>query len=422
MAPGEPRALLVQAFETAVSAAHPSQCLPQRLAALERRPTVLLAAGKAAASMADAWIRAQGTPVRGLVVTPRGHGLPPGHLALGVPVVEAGHPLPDEAGLEAGQRLLALARGARPEERLVCLLSGGASALLTVPVTGVELADLQALTRELLGRGASIHEINSVRRKLSRLAGGRLAVATPAGEILLFVISDVPGDALEDIGSGPLTPDSTSLADARAVLARYACDPPRSIRRALADPANQPPLAGDPAFARVRSRVLATGATSLAAAAAALARAGYAPLVLGDRLEGESRLLAGQHAQLVRDLAARGGRWALLSGGETTVRLAAAPGAGGRNTEYLLALALALAPGPGVFALAADTDGIDGNQLAAGAVLTPDSLDRARVLGLDPAACLEASDSGGFFRALGDALVTGPTRTNVNDFRLILPP
>ncbi len=422
MAPGDLRALLIQAFTTAVSAADPYRCLPQRLPELDWRPVVLLAAGKAAASMADAWIRAQGKPRRGLVVTRRGHGLPDASSLGGIPVIEAGHPLPDEAGLEAGQRLLGLAAEADPAARLVCLLSGGASALLAVPVPGVALAELRALTRALLDRGASIHEINCVRRKLSRLAGGRLAVATPAGEVLLLVISDVPGDALEDIGSGPLTPDSTSLADARAVLVRYEYDPAPSIRRALADDANAPPAATHPAFARVRSQVLATGATSLGAAAAVLERAGYAPVVLGDREEGDSRLLAAAHARQLRELAARGGRWALLSGGETTVRLAPVPGTGGRNTEYLLALALALEPGPGVFALAADTDGIDGNQAAAGAMLRPDSLDRARALGLDPAACLASSDSGGFFRALGDDLVTGPTRTNVNDFRLILPP
>jgi len=370
--------------------------------------------------MAEAFARAYAGPVSGVVVTRRGHGLPAGHAVPGIEVLEASHPVPDATSVAAAARIRAALAGLGPGDRVVALLSGGGSALLAEPAPGLTLADKQAVTRALLASGAPIAAINCVRRKLSGVKGGRLArVAAPAS-VLLLVVSDVPGDDVADVASGPFSPDATTLADARAVLARHGVDPGVRVRRFLDEPAHETPKPGDPVFDAVSVRTCARSADALAAAAAVLRSAGREPLLLDDRVDRPARELAAEHAALVRRHAAGGRPVALLTGGETTVRVADPAGRGGRNTEYLLALALALGPRAGTWALAADTDGIDGTQDNAGAVLTPDALARAAALGLDAGALLAGSRAWDFFAGLGDLLVTGPTGTNVNDVRVVL--
>jgi len=340
-----------------------------------------------------------------------------------VEMVEAGHPVPDAAGLKAAERALALADGAGADDLVLVLMSGGASANWIAPAAGVSFADKQALTRALLRSGANIGEINTVRKHLSRIKGGRLARRAYPAALVTIAISDVPGDEPSAIGSGPTVPDPTTLADARAIIAKYALTIPETIVRALADPANESVKPSDPAFARSRFALAARPADSLRAAEAAARAAGYEVVLLGDSLEGEARMVADNHAKLARELRAQGRRAAILSGGELTVTIRG-EGRGGPNQEYALALAIALAGMPAVAAIAGDTDGTDGGTGSAadpaGAIIDGDSVARAKALGLDPAAFLADNNSTEFFAALGDLLVPGPTYTNVNDFRAIL--
>jgi glycerate 2-kinase len=414
------RPALHRIFAAGLAAVDPVLCLPPCLPTYWTSGRTLVGgAGKAAARMALALTEASPGPVQGIVVTRYGHGLAPGEAAPGIEVIEAGHPVPDEAGVSAGRHILELARSAVPTDRFVFLISGGASALMVAPAPGITLADKQDVTRRLLAAGASIGEINCVRRKLSAIKGGRLAHELRAGDILLLALSDVPGDALADIGSGPLAADPFTLHDARTILARYSATDNPAIQRYLADPAHESPSPSDPALERVAARIIGRSADAVEAAAAAAAREGFPPLIVPEA-RGPALALAESHATAIRKLRQAGRRVALISGGETTVAVRNPGVPGGRNGEYALALALALGPGAGVFALAADTDGIDGSGENAGAVLTPDTLDRARKAGLDAAGLLAENRSLEFFRALGGLFVTGPTRTNANDLRIVL--
>lgn len=411
--------LLIRLFQAGVDAAHPARCLAGALPlARPAGRTVVIGAGKAAAAMAVAVAAHYAAhdlgPVTGAVVTRYGHGLRPGERAPGIDVLEAGHPVPDDASLAAGARMLAIARGCGPADDCLALMSGGASALLVQPAPGLTLADKQAITRELLESGAPIGDINLVRRRLSALKGGRLAREVGAGRLLVLAISDVPGDVLADIGSGPFSPDPAPDADARAILDRYGIPVPAAVARALADGSR-----GGPAPARITERVVASPATAVAAVAAAAHSAGWPARVLPE-VAGPAREAARAHAAEIRAARAAGGRVALISGGETTVQVTQRGARGGRNGEFLLALALELGPDAGVHALAADTDGIDGTGDNAGAVLAPDTLQRAAAAGVDAGACLAGQQCYDFFGALGDLLVTGPTRTNVNDLRIAL--
>ena len=425
-------------FEAMVAAAEPGRLLPARLPGSPRGRTVVIAAGKAAAAMAraveDHW---QGE-LSGLAVTRYGHGVP----CRSIDVIEAGHPLPDPAGASAADRALALVKDLSADDLVLVLLSGGGSALLTLPAPGLDLDDLRMVNDQLLRSGAPIAEINCVRKHLSAITGGRLAATAWPAEVVTFAISDVPGDDPAVIASGPTVGDPSTFAEAREIVKRYNLRVPESVRRHLEDAQDETPKPGHPRLARSRFVRLATPGSALAAAASAAREAGVEPVVLGAEIQGEARVVAEEHAALVQRLRERtaGAGGALerqplliLSGGETTVTVRGG-GRGGRNSEYLLALALALevaaqaghaaggaaGQAPSVYALAADTDGIDGSEDNAGAFLFPDSLARARAAGLDPAGLLAANDSYAFFAALGDLLVTGPTRTNVNDFRAIL--
>ncbi len=423
----ETRPLLERLFRAAVAAAHPDTCLTPHLPSPPPSGRlVILAAGKAAASMTQTaeqrYLDALALPpsrLAGVAVTRHGYGLPTRR----IPVREAGHPVPDAAGLAAAEETLALADAAAADDLVLVLLSGGASANWIAPAPGVTLAEKQAVTRALLRSGASIHEINTVRKHLSRLKGGRLAARCHPAPVHTLAISDVPGDDPAVIGSGPTVPDPTTLADARAIVARRKLDIPESARAALADPRNETPKPGDPIFAATEFHLLARPADALRAAATAAEAAGYTAVILGDRLEGEAREVAAQHANLARELRTQGRRTALLSGGELTVTLRGS-GRGGPNQEYALALALALEGSSGISALAADTDGTDGGggrpDDPAGAFADSGTAARARSRGLDPAAFLANNDSTGFFERLGDLLLTGPTHTNVTDFRAIL--
>lgn len=420
------RPFLDELFRTAVAAAHPATCLPPHLPpAPPAGRLIVLAAGKAAGSMtevAEQHYLASGFPearLSGLAVTRHGYGRP----TRVVPVVEAGHPMPDAAGLAAAERTLTLADAATAEDLVLVLVSGGASANWIAPAHGLTLAEKQAVTRALLASGAGIGEINTLRKHLSRIKGGRLAACAHPARIVTLAISDVPGDDAAVIGSGPTVPDPSTLADARAIVARYHLDLPEAVTRALDDPANESPKPGDPAFAGTSFQLIARPADSFRAVEQAVRGAGYECIFLGDRVEGEARKVAAAHAAQARDLQAQGRRAVILSGGELTVTLRG-KGRGGPNQEYALALAVALDGSAGIAALAGDTDGTDGGtgraDDPAGAVIDGSTVKRARALGLDPAAFLANNDSTGFFSRLGDLLVPGPTFTNVNDFRAIV--
>jgi glycerate 2-kinase len=415
----DPRALLRSLFDAAVAAANPSAIVPKCLPAPPVGRTIVVGAGKAAAAMAAAVEAHWSGPLEGLVVTRVGHGAPTKRIR----VVEAGHPNPDAAGVAAAGEILSMVRGLTSDDLVLGLISGGGSALLSLPAGKVTLADKQAITRALLKSGARIDQINAVRKHLSAIKGGRLAVAASPARFHALVISDVPGDDLSVIASGPTVADATTLADAREVLARYRIDVPAGAAAHLADPANETPKPGDPRLAKVENRLIATPLDSLVAAARRAREAGYSPLILGDAIEGEARECAIVHAGIALSAARHGNPilppCALISGGETTVTVKG-QGRGGRNAEFLLSLALALDGRRGISAIAADTDGIDGTDDNAGAFLTPDTLSRALALGLDPRASLDDNDAYSVFAALGDLVVTGPTRTNVNDFRAIL--
>jgi glycerate 2-kinase len=421
-----PRAFLEQLFRTAVAAAHPAACLPPHLPEPPRSGRLLiLAAGKAAGAMtevAERYYLDRGFPadrLSGIAVTRRGYARP----TRIIPVIEAAHPVPDGAGLAAAERTLELAETAGEGDRVLALISGGASANWIAPAAGLTLADKQALTRALLRCGAAIGEINTVRKHLSRIKGGRLAARAFPASVSALAISDVPGDDPAVIGSGPTVADPSTLTQARAIVTRYSLAVPDAVERALRDPANESPKPDDPALARSEFRLIARPADAFRAVEQAGQAAGYECVLLGDTIEGEARTLAAEHARIARDLRAQGRRAMLLSGGELTVTLRG-NGRGGPNQEYALALAIALAGAPGISALAADTDGTDGGGGSpddpAGAFIDAATMSRARQNGLDPAAFLADNASTGFFAALGDLLTTGPTFTNVNDFRAIL--
>jgi hydroxypyruvate reductase len=417
------RALLEGLFRTAIAAAHPSSCLPPHLPPPPKGRLIVLAAGKAAGSMAEVAEAAYASlPVgqlTGVAVARQGYGRP----TKIIPMIEAGHPIPNATGLGAAERALALADEAGPNDLVLVLLSGGASANWIAPVDGVTLADKQALTRALLRSGANIGEINTVRKHLSHIKGGRLARRAQPARVLTLAISDVPGDDPAVIGSGPTVPDPSTLADARAVIARFRLDVPDSIARTLADPDNESPKPGDPAFASAQFKLIARPADAFRAAEQVGLAAGYQCLMLGDNVEGEARDVAADHAGQALALQRQGRRAVILSGGELTVTMRG-KGRGGPNQEYALALAIALDGAPGIVALAGDTDGTDGGAGSpndpAGARIDATTLQRARWRGLDPAHFLADNDSTGFFSRLGDLVETGPTWTNVNDFRAIV--
>jgi glycerate 2-kinase len=418
------RELLTASFQAALAAVDPLKIVPAHLPAPPRGRTLVVGAGKAAASMALAVERHWGAEnaLEGVVITRYGHGLP----LTRIRVVEAGHPVPDEKGESAAREILALARALGEDDLLLVLVSGGGSSLLALPVEGVAMADLKAVTRDLLASGAPIQDMNTVRKHLSLIQGGRLAVATRA-RVLALVISDVTGDDPTHIASGPTVPDPTTYRDALEILERFAVTPPPAIgahlARGAAGEIAETPKPGDPAFARVDNRVIATAHGSLMAAADFVKRHGITPVVLGDSVTGESAEVAKAYAALAREIRLHSQPFAapvaLISGGETTVTLRR-QGRGGRCCEFLLSLAIALDGLDDAWALACDTDGIDGTEDNAGAILAPDALRRARSLALSPKKMLAENDSYGFFAALGDLVVTGPTRTNVNDYRIIV--
>ena len=422
--PDQCRAFLRALFDAALGAADPALTVPPHLPMPPPGRTVVVGAGKAAAAMAraveDHWLG----PLSGLVITRYGHGVPCRHIE----VVEASHPVPDAAGTAAAARILASVRGRGADDLVLCLASGGGSALMALPAPGLTLDDKRQVTRALLKSGATIGEINCVRKHLSAIKGGRLAAAAAPARVVTLAISDVPGDDPGTIASGPTVADATTFADARAILAKYAIAPPPAVARHLGEAGEESPKPGDPRLGRSEFVLIATPQRALEAAAAAARHAGVFPVVLGDAIEGEAREVALVHAGIARQGAATKlvfGQHAaplplvLLSGGETTVTVRG-NGRGGRNAEFLLALALALGGEPGVFALACDTDGIDGSEDNAGAVVAPDTIARAAALGIDLKARLADNDAYGAFLALRDLVVTGPTRTNVNDFRAIL--
>jgi hydroxypyruvate reductase len=421
------RALLEGLFRTAVATAHPENCLPKHLPDPPRSGRlIVLAAGKAAGSMAEVAerhyldeVRFSQSRIGGLVVTRPGYSRPTRRLR----VVEAGHPVPDAAGVAATRETLALADGAGADDLVLALISGGASANWIAPAEGVSLQEKQALTRALLASGASISEINAVRKHLSRIKGGRLAARAAPARLVTIAISDVPGDDPAVIGSGPTVPDPTTLADARDVIARHRLPVSQGIVGALADAANETPKPGDRVFSGSTFELCARPADAFAKVETAIRQAGYDCILLGTEVAGEARAVADAHARLARDLRAQDRRAAILSGGELTVTIRGS-GRGGPNQEYLLALAIALEDVGGVFALAADTDGTDGGSGSirdpAGAFLDPTTARRARRLGLDPALFLNDNNSTEFFARIGDLFIPGPTCTNVNDFRVIL--
>ncbi len=416
------RAFLRAMFDAAVAAANPAIVVPPHLPPPPKGRTIVVGAGKAAASMAAAvdahW--PANRSLTGLVVTRYGYGVGP---LRRIEVVEASHPVPDAAGVGAAQKILDLVHGLGPDDLVLCLISGGGSALLSLPAPGVSLADKQAINRALLKSGANIDDMNCVRKHLSAIKGGRLAAAAAPAQVVSLIISDVPGDNPSVIASGPTVPDASTLAEARAVLKRYAIAAPPSALERLNDEAAETPKPGDLVFARSSIRMIATPQASLEAAAEVARQAGFQPLILGDALEGEAaevgRVMSGIARQVVVHGQPAPAPCVLISGGETTVTVRG-QGRGGRNVEFLLSLAVELNGLERVYAIAGDTDGVDGAEEVAGAIVTPDTLFRAAVLGVGAKESLADNDGHGFFEALGDQVITGPTLTNVNDFRAIL--
>ena len=411
-------------FDAALAAADPRQAMIGHIPTSVPGRTVLMGAGKAAAAMTHAFEALWSGPLEGLVLTRYGHALPCDR----VEILEASHPVPDDAGERAARRMLDLAHGLGSDDQLVFLASGGGSALLALPAPGLTLTDKQAVTRALLRSGATISEINAVRKHLSAIKGGRLAAAAAPARIVTLAISDVPGDDPAVIASGPTVPDPTTYADALGVLAKYHIDEPEAVIRHLRTAPEETPKPGDPLFRHASFELIASPQASLKAAALIALRQKVTPIVLSDRIEGEAREVAQVHAAIALQL--RAGEFrvgaevihppaVLLSGGETTVTIRG-KGRGGRNVEFLLALAVALDGAAGISALACDTDGIDGTEDNAGAIMYPDSIARAAAHGVSAKALLADNDGHGFFAALDDLVVTGPTLTNVNDFRAIL--
>ena len=413
------RDLLRRMFDAAIASAQPALCVPVHLPAPPAGRLIVIGAGKASAAMAQAVEAHWPGPLSGLVVTRYGYAVP----CARIEIVQASHPVPDAAGMAAAERMLKLVDGLHEDDLVLCLISGGGSSLLPLPADGLTLQDKQALNRELLKCGATISEMNCVRRHLSAIKGGRLAAACHPARVLTLLISDVPGDDPINIASGPTVGDPTTCADALAIVQRYGIDLPATLRAVLQSGAGESVKPGDHRLARAEVRMIATPQMALEAAAAVAREAGYAAHILGDALEGEARDVGKVLGGLALQAANRSQPFAapcvLLSGGETTVTVRGR-GKGGRNVECLLSLGLTLGGHPRIHALAGDTDGVDGQQEIAGALLAPDSLARAWALGQRPQDALANNDGHGFFGALGDSVVTGPTLTNVNDFRAIL--
>ena len=406
-------------FDAAVAAAQPALCLPAHLPPRPRGQMVVIGAGKASAAMARAVEDNVDGPLEGLVVTRYGHAV----RCERIEIVEAAHPVPDAAGIEAAQRIREKVARLTADDLVLCLISGGGSALLAAPAPGLTLADKQTVNKALLKSGANISEMNCVRRHLSALKGGRLAAACHPAKVVTLLISDVPGDNPIDIASGPTVPDPTTCNDALAIIQRYAIEVPANVRRLLESGEGETVKPGDPRLAGIETKMIATPQMALEAAAVVARDSGVPAYILGDRLEGEARDVGTVMGGIALQVADRRQPFAppcvLLSGGETTVTVRGT-GRGGRNVEFLLSLAIALHGHPRVYAMAGDTDGVDGLEEIAGACLAPDSLDRAWSKGINPNDSLANNDGHGFFEALGDAIITGPTLTNVNDFRGIL--
>jgi len=415
----DPKAFLRQLFDAGLAAADPLRCVPACLPDTPGRRTVLVGAGKASALMAQAIEKAWEHPLEGLVVTRYGHAVPCDR----VEIVEAAHPVPDPAGETAARRILALAEELGPDDLMICAISGGGSALLSLPGEGISLEDKQALNKALLRSGATIGEMNCVRKHLSAIKGGRLAAAAFPARVHTILISDVPGDDPDVIASGPTVPDGTTLADAKEILARRKIDVPENILALLDRADAETPKPGDPIFEKTKTVMAARPLASLQAAADIAREAGITPLILGDAIEGETRDVAQVMAGIARSVQMHGlpvkAPAVLLSGGETTVTIRG-DGTGGPNGEFCLALAVALGGQEGIYGLACDTDGVDGAAEVAGAVIGPDTLSDAEAKGLNPRGALENNDAHTFFGVLGDQIAPGPTLTNVNDFRAIL--
>jgi hydroxypyruvate reductase len=415
----EARELLKAMFDAAIAAAQPDLCVPPHLPARPRGRLVVVGAGKASAAMARAVEGAWPDQLEGLVVTRYGYAVP----CERIEIVEAAHPVPDAAGQRAAERMLEMVRGLTADDTVLCLVSGGGSSLLPLPLAGITLEDKQRVSRALLASGASIGEMNCVRRHLSGIKGGRLAAACHPAHVVTLLISDVPGDEACDIASGPTVADASTCADALDIVRRYGIALPDKVREVLESGAGESVKPGDPRLAGHEVRFVATPQMALEAAARVAQQAGVAVHILGDSIEGEARdagkVMAGMALQVARRGQPFTAPCVLLSGGETTVTVRG-DGRGGRNVEFLLAAAIALRGEPGVHGLAGDTDGVDGQEDIAGAWFAPDTLARAFDQGIRPMHSLDRNDGHGFFQALGDSVVTGPTLTNVNDFRALL--
>lgn len=414
-----PQDLLRRLFDAAVQAAQPAYCIPPHLPPLPKGRLVVIGAGKASSAMARAVEDHWPGPLTGLVVTRHGYEVP----CRQIEIVAAAHPVPDQAGLGAARRLLDLVRGLSGDDLVLCLISGGGSALLPMPLDGLTLADKQDISRALLRSGASIGEFNTVRRHLSAIKGGRLAAACHPARVLSLLISDVPGDNPMDIASGPTVADPTSCADALEIIRRHGVPIPAGVQELLESGRGESVKPGDPRLATAETRIIAAPQLALEAAAQVARDAGIPAYILGDAIEGEAREVGTAMAGMALQVASRGQPFpapcVLLSGGETSVRVQGS-GRGGRNVEFLLSMAITLHGRSGIYGLAGDTDGVDGVEEIAGAFITPDTLARAWRAGINPRDALAANDGHGFFQALGDSVITGPTLTNVNDFRAIL--
>jgi len=413
------KALLQSMFAAAIAAAQPSQCIAAHLPAIPKRRLIVIGAGKASAEMARVVEQHWNGTLEGLVVTRYGYAVPCQHIE----IVEAAHPVPDQAGLIAAKRILDKVRGLTADDTVLCLISGGGSSLLPLPLDGITLEDKQLVNRELLKSGASISEMNCVRRHLSAVKGGRLAAACHPAKVVTLLISDVPGDQPCDVASGPTVGDASSCADALAIVKRYGIALPDNVREVLTSGLGESIKPDDARLIGIETHMVATPQMALEAAAQVAEAAGFPVYILGDSVEGEARDVGKVMAAMAIQVARRGQPFktpcVLLSGGETTVTIGG-DGRGGRNVEFLLSLGVALQGEPGIHALAGDTDGVDGIEEIAGAYLSPETLERAWACGIKPKDCLDRNDGHGFFQALGDSVITGPTLTNVNDFRAIL--
>ena len=414
-----PQELLKAMFKAGVDAALPSLCVPPHLPERPKGRTVIIGAGKASGAMAKALEDTWDGPLEGVVVTRYGYRLPTERLE----VVEAAHPVPDAAGREAAQRIFKAVQGLTEDDLVLALISGGGSALLAAPADGISLEDKQAVNKALLASGATISEMNTVRKHLSAIKGGRLARAAYPAKVVALMISDVPGDDASIIASGPTVPDPSTNADAIAIVEKYGIDLPANVRKVL-ETIDETPKPGDKCFDRVENIMIATPQASLEAAAAVAREAGVTPVILGDSIEGESRDVGLVHAGIARQCAMRGQPTeppcVLISGGETTVTIKSPGGKGGPNTDFLLSMAIALDGAPNIYALAGDTDGVDGSEDNAGALIYPDTLQRAEAARISAKAHQAKNDPYTFFQGIGDLLETGPTMTNVNDLRLVL--